>query len=262
MKQRTLVALLALVIMLSAQGCVGVRTIRGSGRVVEEERPVSGFTSVELATLGNLYIEMGDEEKLRIEAEDNIIRYLEVEVRDGRLKIDSRDGVNLLPKNPVYFYLTVRELDTVELSGVGHIEVPDLTVGQLSVITSGVGDIEMEDLDADTVRVKISGAGDVEMEDLYADRLEVDISSLGNLSIAGGEVGEQDVTISGAGNYQARHLESAQAEVHLKSLGSVTIRVHDHLKVNISGAGSVRYVGSPTVEQDVSGLGHVEQIGD
>ena len=40
--------------------------------MVEEEREVSGFTGVELATFGNFTIEVGDEEELRVEAEVDI----------------------------------------------------------------------------------------------------------------------------------------------------------------------------------------------
>lgn len=242
MKRRVLMVLVVLVVALSAQGCAAIRTVSGSGTVKEEERQVSDFTGVELATIGNLTIELGDKEALRIEAEDNLLRYFETQVRNGVLKIKDRHNVTLIPTKPVYFYLTVKELDTIVISGLGNVEVPDLKAARFSV--------------------NISGAGDVDIEELDADRLEVGISGLGSLYIDEGEVEEQGITISSAGNYRAKGLESAEAEVHISGVGSATVRVRDHLKVTISGAGSVRYVGSPTVEQDVSGVGHVERIGD
>jgi hypothetical protein len=36
--------------------------------------------------------------------------------------------------------------------------------------------------------------------------------------------------------------------------------VREHFKVTISGGGSVRYAGSPAVEQNVSGIGRVQRI--
>ena len=95
MKRRSYLGLVVLVIALSTLSCVcgpinfGTArfgwpgTVRGSGRVAEEERPVSGITGVKLATFGDLTIEVGDEEELRIQAEENLIPYFETEMRNG-----------------------------------------------------------------------------------------------------------------------------------------------------------------------------------
>jgi len=269
MKKRVLMVLVMLAVALSTLGCWvgtvyigGFGTVRGSDKVVEEEREVSDFTGVELATLGNLIIELGDEEELRIEAEDNLLQYIEAEVHGGTLKIGHRQKVTLVPTESIYFYLTVKELDTISVSGAGNVKVPDLEVAEFSLNISGAGDVDMEDLRTDVLEVNISGGGNVDMEDLNADVLKVKISGAGNLYIEGGEVEEQEITISGAGNYKARGLESAEADVRVPGLGSATIRVRDQLKVNISGAGSVKYVGSPIVEEEVSGVGSIEQIGE
>lgn len=266
MKRRGLIALLALIVALSILGCVvdlpGIRTVRGSGQVAEEERQVSGVTGVELATFGDLTIERGEEEELRIEAEDNLLRYLETEVRNGTLKIGQRNNIRLISRKPVNFYLTVKELDTITLSGSGDIEAPDLEAERFSLTISGSGGIGMGDLDADTARVRISGSGDIMMEDLRADTLEVDITGSGKLDIGGGEVEEQDITIGGSGDYEARGLESAEAEVRISGSGAVTTRVSDYLKVYISGSGDVRYIGDPTVDKTATGSGKVRQIGD
>lgn len=269
MKKRVWIVFLVLAVVLSTLGCRvgtvyigGHGTVRGSGKVVEQQRDVSDFTGVELATLGNLIIELGDEEELRIEAEDNLLRYIETEVHDGTLKIGHRHNFTPVPTESIYFYLTVKEMDTISVSGAGNVEVPDLEVAEFSLNISGAGDVDMEDLRTDVLKVNISGGGNVDMEDLNADVLEVNISGAGGLYIEGGEVEEQEITISGAGNYKARGLESAEADVRVPGLGSTTIRVRDHLEVHISGAGSVKYVGSPTVEEEVSGVGSIEQIGE
>ena len=242
MKQHILMVFLVLLAALSAQGCVEIGTVTGSGKIAKEERQVSGFTGVDLETIGKLYVELGDEEKLVIEAEDNLLEYFEVRVRGGTLRIRSKEGVGLAPTEPVYFYLTARELSSVAISGAGSIEASSLEAGRFSA--------------------SISGDGNMDVGDLNADVLEANISGLGSLSIAGGEVEKQEIVISGDGNYRARGLESGVADVDVSGLGSTTIRVRDHLDVTISGDGSVEYIGSPTVVQDISGVGHVEKIGD
>jgi hypothetical protein len=68
----TLVLLTTLACQVSI-GNFGYRTVRGSEEVVMEEIDVGNFNSVELTGVGRLTIEIGEEETLVIEAEDNLI---------------------------------------------------------------------------------------------------------------------------------------------------------------------------------------------
>jgi hypothetical protein len=248
MKQSKLILIVSIV-ALSILACQvgsfslgGARTVRGSGDIVEETRAVSGVTGVELATLGNLTIEVGDTESLRIEAEDNLMEYLETEVRGGRLRIGTQEDVNLRATRPVNYYLTVTGLEAI-------------------VITSS-GDIQAPDLEAERFSITINSSGDLEMGMLNADTLEVDIGSSGDLDIAGGEVKTQNVIISSSGNYTAQDLESTEVEVRLNSSGSATIWVHDHLKAILSSSGDLRYRGDPTLDATTSSSGDVIQISE
>jgi hypothetical protein len=220
----------------------GLTGVRGSDDVIEEGREVGDFTGVALAGIGDLTIEVGERESLRIEAEDNLMPYFETEVRNGMLEIGVRDGVNLDPTRPVRFYLTVEELDTIVLSGSGNIEAPDLEAKRFSVT--------------------ISGSGEVKMGDLTANRLNVTISGSGNLDIAGDRVGEQDIIISGSGEYQAGDLSSESVEITISGSGNATIWATDSLNVGISGSGSVNYYGNPRTTFSASGSGKVKSLGN
>ena len=217
------------------------RTARGSGHVVEETRSVHDFTGVRLAGIGNLYIELGGEESLRLEAEDNLIPHLEIAVKGSTLEIGTEPGVDLRPTEPVNFYLTVTELDSIGVSGSGGVEARSLEINSLSVSVSGSGDVEIGTLEASDLTVRVSGSGDVTIS---------------------GEVNEQDVTISGSGTYKAGELESSRAGVRVSGSGSATVQVSDYLDATVSGSGSVHYIGSPTVESSTSGSGSIQQIND
>ena len=272
MKQRkrfvlmvSMMAVMALSILACQVGGINLGdfdTVRGSGNVVEETREVSGVTGVNLATIGHLIIEVGNTESLRIEAEDNLMEYLETEVLSGRLRIGTQDRISLNTTRPINYYLTVTDLDTIVISSSGDIEAPDMQAERFSITISSSGELDMGDLEADTLSVDINSSGDVTMGVLQADGLEVDISSTGSLDIAGGAVEQQDITISSSGNYTARDLESVEAEVRSSSSGSATIRVSDHLRANLSSSGDVRYLGNPTVDATTNSSGDVERIGD
>ena len=230
---------LALALALGVQGCT---TVSGSGDVVEEERPVSGFSGVHLAGIGTVTIKLGDQEALVIEAEDNLLEYFETGVRNDTLWIEQQDNTNLRPKEPVNFYVTMKSLDAIAVSGSGEVKAPPVSAERFSLDISGSGDIEIEDLDADSLEVTISGSG--------------------TATIAGGGVETQDVKISGSGEYNARDLESVTVDVSVSGSGMATVWARDQLEVNISGSGDVRYAGNPTLNQNVSGSGDVEQIGE
>jgi hypothetical protein len=271
------------IVAISSLGCcmVGWSGARGSGRVVEKEFAVKDFTGVELATFGNLTIEVGDKEELRVEAEDNLIRYFEADVFGDTLKIDSRPGINIRPTRRVHFYLTVKELDTLIVTGSGDVEALDLKAERFSARITGSGDVEMRSLEADEVEVRITGSGDLdissveakrqeitmtgsgdmEIGDLDTDEIEARITGSGNLDIRDGRAEEQRVTLSGSGSYGARRLESDEADVRIGGSGGVTVHVRERMEVKITGSGDVHYAGSPRVEQSVTGSGDVVRMG-
>jgi hypothetical protein len=240
----------------------GFGTVRGSGSVVEETRAVSGVTSVELATLGNLIIDLGDKESFRIEAEDNLMEYLETDVLAGTLHIKTQDRVRLAPTKPVNYYLTVKSLEDTSISSSGDIQAPDIEAERFSITISSSGNLVIGDLDADELSVRISSSGDVTMGELNADTLDVDISSSGNLTISGGHVETQNITISSSGNYTAQDLESDEADVWLSSSGSATIWVQERLEASLSSSGNLRYRGDPSVDANTNSSGDVIKINE
>jgi hypothetical protein len=228
--------------MLLTAGCIGRSVTVGSGDIESESRSVSAFRVIDLRTVGNLVVEIGDDESLRIEAEDNIIDKIMTTVDDNSLIIETEEDENILPTESINYYVTARNLD--------------------ELIVSGLGDFELPELNADDFKVTISGGGNIDIDELQAGRLDVNISGLGDLYIGGGKVDSQQITISGGGNHKARNMASREAAIQISGLGAATIWVEEQLDVNISGGGSVKYAGNPNVDQNISGLGDVEQIGE
>ncbi len=196
----------------------------GSGVIVNEARQVSDFDEVAFTGIGTLYITMGDEELLEIEAEDNILPRIVTEVRGDQLEIrfDNDSWETLIrPTEPIRYFLTVRTLKEVNLSGLG----------------------------------------DVQIEGLETERLVLTLSGAGRLK-ANGETGQLDINVTGAGSYDGADLESERVDVNLSGAGSATVWATEFLDVNISGLGNVRYYGEPEVRKTVTGLGSLEDLGD
>jgi hypothetical protein len=233
MKKRGLIVLLVLAITSSALACSGIGgATKGSGRIVTSEIDVSGFSGVTFSGFGNLYIEVGSAEGLRIEVDDNLISYFEAEVDSKMLTIGVKQGANLEPSDDVNFYLTVEELDTIVLSGAGKVEADALRAEQFAINLSGAGELIMAGLTADSLDVNLSGAGDLEIESGY--------------------VAEQTVNISGAGNYKAEGLQSGSASLNVTGAGSATVWAVTELTVKGSGVGKVEYAGKPQLSTEGS----------
>ena len=251
MKKQGMILLMVVGLLVSSLACtvtfpsvtvdVDVETVHGSGQVTEETREVSGFSRVTLAGFGNLYIERGETESLRIEAEDNLIDYITAEVRGDELEIGWQKGIMPITTKSINYYLTVKELDTITLDGAGSIEAPDMR--------------------ADTFRVVVNGAGDFDLKNLDADTFEVDLSGAGNVKVSG-QVRKQVIAVNALGGYEADDLDSETATVKINGAGSATVRVSESLDAEINGAGSVHYYGSPSVTKQINGIGDVSKAGD
>ncbi len=269
MKNSTSLILVGLILVLSILACDvringdwGGESVRGSGTVVEENRDLSNFSGVELAMEGTLYIVTGSSESLRIEAEDNLLEYIQTEVRAGKLVIRTRQGIDLRTTQPINYYLTVTELDSIVISSSGDIEAEDVQSESFSVKISSSGSLSIDSLDCTSLHVEISSSGDVTISDLMAESTSVRISSSGNLEVLGGQVQEQNITISSSGEYRARDLASAEADVTLTSSGAVTIRVSDQLSGRLSSSGNIYYIGNPDVNVRTTSSGRTVQINE
>src|SRR4030095_14010684 len=89
MRFNTLCPCLGLSLMvLIAGGCVGdFVTVKGSGIARQESRQVHDFSEMSLSGSGEVFIEQTGKESLTIEADDNLLPYLETEVQGGALTL-------------------------------------------------------------------------------------------------------------------------------------------------------------------------------
>lgn len=238
--------LMAAALMLATLACSFTVNLpdmeKGNGTLREESREISDFSEIVFIGIGELTVTLGDEPALRIEAEENLLPYIETYTRGNTLVIEIEENVNIQPTEPVRFDITAVALDSVEVSGVGDVNLPDLKAERFNIMISGIGDVEISSLEAE--------------------RLTAEMSGLGDLTILGGQVDSQDVEISGGGKYSASKMESAEAAVTVSGVGSATLRVEVSLDVTISGSGNVSYYGSPQVSSDISGIGDLDHLDD
>jgi hypothetical protein len=222
-----------------------VNAVKGSGKIVSEDRNVGSFRQVALSGNGELFIVQGQKEFVRVEADDNILPHLRTEVLDDTLKVGygDKDGniqVFSTTKNPK-IYVGTKSLEGIAVSGSGQ-------------ATAGI-------VHAGKMQIKVAGSGRVLLGQLKARSLTTDISGSGNVEIGGGAVVEQKVDVSGSGEYDSKNLESRAARLKLSGSGHIAVWAIDKLDISSSGSGTVQYYGRPQVAQQVSGSSSVQSLG-
>lgn len=218
------------------------QTVRGAGELTTQERNLTGVQGVALNTLGDLTIVPGEQQKLVIEAEENLLQYLVSDVQRGVLNISVQQGIDLQPTQPIRYTLTVPALDELTTNSLGSILAPALQAGNFQIRANSAGDIQLAGLDATELRVTISSSGDVQID--------------------GGQVQEQSIRVSSEGNYRAPNLGSQIANVRLSSSGNAVLRVAERLSGVLSSSGNLTYYGDPIVEAITSSIGRVIRAGE
>jgi hypothetical protein len=218
---------------------------RGSGNVISQPRQVAGFNAVTINYPADVVITQGDSETMTIQAEDNVLRDLSTEVRDGVLIIGVSPqetlGSAIWPTRPVHITITVKNLSALNVPAAGTTHLNGLKTGNLAISISGAGNVMGEGLSTQSLTIRLTGAGSV---------------------TAGGNASNVNVNISGFGSYNGAGLRCDSASATISGAGSATLWVTQQLRATISGLGSVNYYGQPSVTQQISGIGSVRSLGN
>lgn len=238
---------------------MGCNVVRGSGRVIEEDRDIAAFERVALRSAGDVLFKQSDDVKLTIEAEDNIVAQLVTRVENGTLILTPRTGTSISPTRPVLFHLQGPELSRVALESSGDFETSTLETTQLDISVTGLGAFQANELYSPKVNISVSGSGGTFIDYLDGDEVLTEIGGSGTVYLEG-NIDAQSVVVSGSGSYAALDLESDDAVVEMSGSGEASLYVQDRLTVSIDGSGHVWFRGTPSVTSFVTGSGSLNAI--
>jgi hypothetical protein len=168
----------------------------GSGQLATQSRQVSGFTSVELAGVGELSIDQTGTESLTVSAEDNLLPLLTSEVEGDTLILGKKPNTRIVTTKPITYTLTMKDITGLAVSGSGTINAPKLTTAALRIEISGSGVITTAG-NADDQSLEISGSGRYLADGLTSKTTTAEISGSGTANVVASNA--LDVKISGSG---------------------------------------------------------------
>lgn len=209
--------------------------VKGQGPKVTKTLNLSDFDGLALTISGDVYLRQGNQQSVKVEAQQNIIDLMSTEVKDGvwKIKFDKNVGNH----EGVKIWVTIPKLTQATVSGSGSIN------GENTF--TGVGDLQLA----------ISGSGSIKL-DANSNSLDVAISGSGGMNL-GGSTGKCEIGISGSGDVSAFDLQTSSCSVRISGSGDASVNVNENLDVAIAGSGDVYYKGNARVKSKISGSGDV-----
>jgi len=200
------------------------------------------FERVDIDGAGQVRLVQGERDEVFVAGDARTQEGVEVNVSGKTLHLDLPGGWKFWDAGKSQVEVRVRRLAKLTMSGAGDVFAAGTFTGP-------------------SLGVEVAGSGIVHFDDLRVDRLAFSISGSGEGQLAG-KVDEMSLSVSGRGKVSGSQLQVSSARVSISGVGNADLWVTDQLGVDISGAGHVRYSGSPRVRQAISGLGSVDAVGD
>jgi len=211
---------------------------KGSGHIITEKRKAADFTKLDISGTYNITLVQDSSLNISIAADDNLLKEISTEVSGDELTI--KTGKNVCPSGEIVLIIGVRNLQEIKASGALNLSTRGkLVTKDLALNLSGANKLNME-LDAANVTTTASGVSELNLKGQASSHV-VNLDGGGKVHAFDFIVGNYDLQTSGAGEFEINVL-------------------HD-LKVNSSGASSVKYKGNPaTISNQKSGVSTITKV--
>lgn len=244
--------------------------ITGSGNIITRRVSITDFSRIETSRAVHLVVEKRSGREAIIEADDNIMPYVIVEVDGGCLTVSIDNEIKSL--NDVTVKVTVpsdgnisaisassaskvtvqAEIKTPKLmldaSSAANINITKSDVGTCSIDASSAANVEGA-IKADNCVIDMSSASDVNVA-LLAVRCDVTATSAASATLSG-EAGDIEITVSSAAKVDAMDLNARNADVSASSGGSIKITCMKSIDASASSGGSVKYAAKGDLDPEL-----------
>lgn len=212
--------------------------VEGNSTLITKTREIYDFDEIANWGVFDVYVTLADSTSLMIEAEENLIPFIETYVSGQKFYVKEKEGYNLDNNKPIKIFLTTPNLEGAKLLGSGLIRCDSLSGDFFSAELLGSGNIEFYDVFVNDVEAEITGSGDV---------------------ILSGEGVETEYTIIGSGNIRAIGFMHENSESTIAGSGNIYVYATDYLKATIPGSGYIYYEGNPVINENITGSGDVRK---
>lgn len=247
-----LIIILAIIISLGTSSCRKGVFVAGNKNVTTQKRDLRSFSK--LANDGSFEVTIirDTASYVIIEAESNIIPYIETSVNNGALIIDTREMISA--RRPMKLTVYTPEIEAMELNGSGSIYSEAFVSESFSVVVNGSGNITATSTCIDAY-LRMNGSGNL-TTNLFTENLDAEIHGSGSIKLYGEGV-HSKMGIYGSGDINYFDYTQKYCSAKSDGSGSIYVKVSEVLDAKILGSGSVYYRGNPVVNAEINGSGNV-----
>ena len=244
--------------------------ITGSGNIITRRVNIADFSRIETSRAVHLVVEKRSGREAIIEADDNIMPYVIVEVDGGCLNVGIDDDIKSL--NDVTVKVTVPSdgnISAISASSASRVTVEtEIKSPKLMLDASSAANINITKSDVGTCSIDASSAANVEGA-IKADNCVIDMSSASDVNVAllavkcdvtassassatiSGEAGDIEITVSSAAKVDAMDLNARNADVSASSGGSIKVTCMKSIDASASSGGSVKYAAKGDLDPEL-----------
>lgn len=244
--------------------------ITGSGNIITRRVNIADFSRIETSRAVHLVVEKRSGREAIIEADDNIMPYVIVEVDGGCLTVSIDNEIKSL--NDVTVKVTVPSdgnISAISASSASRVTVEtEIKSPKLMLDASSAANINITKSDVGTCSIDASSAANVEGA-IKADNCVIDMSSASDVNVAllavkcdvtatsaasatlSGEAGDIEITVSSAAKVDAMDLNARNADVSASSGGSIKITCMKSIDASASSGGSVKYAAKGDLDSEL-----------
>ncbi len=215
--------------------------LQGSGTLAVRSITVSSFARLHLSVQGTVYFVMGDDERIEIEADDNLLDYVQA-VNSGRtLFVTSENKLRSPAFTALRITVYLRQLTELSIACDGDVVCPNV----------------LRVPDPLTVKIQSNGATELAVE---APALIISIASDGHTTLRGA-AGDVQLKAHSHGNVLAGELRTQHLKVTNKCDGNVEVYAEQTIAAQHMGNGYLHYAGPARLtEVRANGSGPVKHV--
>lgn len=219
---KNLVFLSAVIISLLISSCIFSPTIKGDGNVVEETRHTGDFETIKVSRGMNVYISQGEQTKVVVKADGNLLDVITTETKGDVLVISSKANIKKAKEKKV-FVTTPNLVALRAFAGSNVYSQTKLKCHELEISASAGSNIKLK-ISANSSNVSASAGSNILLE---------------------GKVDRFYGKASAGSNIKAQKLISQKAEVKTSSGANIWITSIKSISGTSSSGGNIFYYGNP-----------------
>ncbi len=199
--------------------------------MVDRQYALRDFNTIQVSDAIELELSQGGSYQVTAVGDSDDLDFLAIKVRNRQL-VAYCTRHRVFGNRKIKIFITLPELKALELSGASNGQITDF--GNMKIVNltlSGVSKLQV-DMPIETLNMELSGASTIYLA-----------SPVRNIR----------ADLAGASVLEAFEANCQNGNLELSGASKADIAVDDLLTVKASGASKVRYLGNPSIAQDLSG---------